>query len=216
MICAGEGSGREKKQAWIVAVTGRSGTGKSTVSAHLVEKGYTVLDADRVAREITLPGSPCLAPLAQRFGADIIMPDGTLNRRLLAARAFETPDGAHALADITHPEIIARLLADADKAMQQGARLVFVDGAVIVGGLFEQHCDKIIVVTAPVKDSISRIVLRDGISKEAARERLAAQMPEEALCAAADYILTNRGARQTLLRQADAVLAELEQLVQHI
>lgn len=196
--------------AVVVALTGRSGSGKSTVAKHFSALGYPVLDGDKVAREVTLPGSPCLAQLAKAFGRDVLAADGTLRRQLLAARAFDTPEGVQKLTDITHPEIVARLLRSVREAQAGGARVVFVDGAVIIGGRFEQYCDKIVVITAPEKDCVSRIVLRDGISKEAARERLAAQLPEQALCAAADYVLANSGTQEALLRKADAVLEKLQ------
>ena len=87
----------------VIAITGRSGSGKSTVSAYYGSLGYPVLDADRTAREVTRPGGPCLAQLCDAFGSDILLPDGTLDRGCLAARAFATPEGTRRLTDITHP-----------------------------------------------------------------------------------------------------------------
>ena len=82
-------------------------------------------------------------------------------------------------------------------------------GAVIVGEAFEQYCDAIIVVTASEREAVSRIVLRDGISKQAARMRLAAQTPEDVLRAAADYIIANTGDGRHLRAAAQAVLERL-------
>ena len=93
-----------------IAITGRSGSGKSTVSAYYGSLGYPVLDADRTAREVTRPGGPCLAQLCDAFGSDILLPDGTLDRGCLAARAFATPEGTRRLTDITHPAIIRSCL----------------------------------------------------------------------------------------------------------
>ena len=91
----------------VIAITGRSGSGKSTVSAYYGSLGYPVLDADRTAREVTRPGGPCLAQLCDAFGSDILLPDGTLDRGCLAARAFATPEGTRRLTDITHPAILS-------------------------------------------------------------------------------------------------------------
>ena len=193
----------------VIAVTGRSGSGKSTVSAYYGSLGYPVLDADRTAREVTRPGGPCLAQLCDAFGSDILLPDGTLDRGCLAARAFATPEGTRRLTDITHPAIIRELLDGVAAAQSTGVPFVFVDGAVIVGEAFEQYCDAIIVVTAPEREAISRIVLRDGISKQAARMRLAAQTPEDVLRAAADYIIANTGDGRHLRAAAQAVLERL-------
>ena len=178
----------------VIAITGRSGSGKSTVSAYYGSLGYPVLDADRTAREVTRPGGPCLAQLCDAFGSD---------------RAFATPEGTRRLTDITHPAIIRELLDGVAAAQSTGVPFVFVDGAVIVGEVFEQYCDAIIVVTAPEREAVSRIVLRDGISKQAARMRLAAQTPEDVLRAAADYIIANTGDGRHLRAAAQAVLERL-------
>ena len=175
----------------------------------VVSLGYPVLDADRTAREVTRPGGPCLAQLCDAFGSDILLPDGTLDRGCLAARAFATPEGTRRLTDITHPAIIRELLDSVAAAQSTGVPFVFVDGAVIVGEAFEQYCDAIIVVTAPEREAVSRIVLRDGISKQAARMRLAAQTPEDVLRAAADYIIANTGDGRHLRAAAQAVLERL-------
>lgn len=130
-------------------------------------------------------------------------------RGCLAARAFATPEGTRRLTDITHPPIIRELLDGVAAAQSTGVPFVFVDGAVIVGEVFEQYCDAIIVVTAPEREAVSRIVLRDGISKQAARMRLAAQTPEDVLRAAADYIIANTGDGRHLRAAAQAVLERL-------
>ena len=193
----------------VVAVTGRSGSGKSTVSAHYAALGYPVLDGDKIARDVTRPGAPCLTALAVQFGADILDGAGALRRGVLAARAFSTPEGTRLLTDITHPAIVRALLEGVEQARRAGARLVFVDGAAIVGEAFEPYCQAIVVVTSPHREAVSRIMLRDGISKEAARQRLAAQMSEEQMCAAADYVIQNDQNKAALLFRADAVLAAL-------
>ena len=192
-----------------IAITGRSGSGKSTVRDHYARKGYPVLDADEIAREITQKGEPCLERLVRAFGEDILDEHGMLLRQILAARAFANKEKTEILNAITHPAIIARLLEQIEAAHDADEKIVFVDGAAIVGQAFEAYCDEIIVVTAPEKDAISRIVLRDGISKQAARERLDAQVPETVLLAAADYELVNKGTVNDLLKAADEVLEKL-------
>ena len=94
-----------------LGITGRSGCGKSTVTAVFAAHGVPLADADQLSREILLPGSPLLPQLAARFGGDILKPDGTLDRRLLADRAFATPEGKAALDSLTHPEIVRRIRA---------------------------------------------------------------------------------------------------------
>ncbi|NCC06941.1 MAG: dephospho-CoA kinase [Clostridia bacterium] len=192
-----------------VAVTGRSGSGKSSVANYYKRKGYTVLDGDEAARIITETGSPCLKQLAAAFGKDILDKKGSLRRKELANRAFLTQESAKKLTDITHPAIVQILLSGAAAAQARGEKIVFVDGAVIVGAMFEKYCDDIIVVSANERVQLSRIMIRDNISKEAARERLSAQMSDDELRAAADYIIENNTTPQNLEKQAQGVLERL-------
>lgn len=194
---------------WIVALTGRSGCGKSTVSAHYRAQGYPVLDCDQVARQVAAPGSVCLQKLQEAFGADIVDESGQLLRRKLAQRAFASEQGTQRLTKITHPAIVALLLQQAQQAFAQGAQMVFADGAVIVGHALEPHCQRIVVVDAPDAVCVARIVKRDGISQAAAQQRLDAQMPRQQLCSAADYVIENHADQTTLLQQADQVLYAL-------
>lgn len=192
-----------------IAITGRSGCGKSRVTAILKEQGYHVADADLVARDVLADGSPCLPLLQERFGADIMDEEGHLRRRLLADRAFKTPEGTQALIDITHPAIVAELNRQGEAARAAGADLYFVDGAVIIGSLFEKECDQFVVVTTPLETSVARICARDGISPEMARRRLDAQVSEEELLAHADYEIRNDGTPEQLAERTLAVLAKL-------
>ena len=196
-----------------LGITGRSGCGKSTVTAVFAARGIPLADADQLSREILLPGSPLLPRLAERFGADIIIKeDGTLDRRLLADRAFATPEGKAALDALTHPEIVRRIRAAKQAAQQAGAKLFVLDGAVIIGTAAEAECNKLCVVTAPFEVSVERIAARDGISPEMASRRLNAQTPEAVLTARADYILPNTSTREALAKAAnelcDALIGE--------
>ena len=181
-----------------LGITGRSGCGKSTVTAVFAAHGVPLVDADQISREILLPGSPLLPVLAQRFGADILYADGSLNRRLLADRAFAAPEGKAALDSLVLPEIIRRVCRLKQAAREAGAPLFVIDGAVIVGTDAEKECDHLCVVTAPFATSVARIAARDGISPEMAARRLNAQTPEETLRAHADYVLCNDGALEAL------------------
>lgn len=197
----------------VVGITGRSGCGKSTVTSWLAAQGYPCVDADAVAREVLAPGSPeaesLLSLLQKQFGCDIVDSGGALRRRLLADRAFATPQGTQALSAITHPAILARVRRAIAEARAAGERLLFLDGAAIVGTPFQELCDVLIVITAPEAECIRRICARDGIDETSARRRLAAQAPESVLCAAADHCLKNNSTPQVLLQQAADLLAKL-------
>ena len=172
-----------------LGITGRSGCGKSTVTAVFAAHGVPLADADQLSREILLPGSPLLPQLAARFGGEILRPDGTLDRRLLADRAFATPEGKAALDSLTHPAIVARI-----RAAKQAA---------------QAECDRLCVVTAPFETSVARIVARDGISAEMAARRLNAQTPESTLTAQADYVLRNDSSLAHLQAAAEQLCTKL-------
>lgn len=193
----------------IIGITGRSGCGKSSATNFLAEQGYPCIDADRIAREVLLPGSVCLAQLQSYFGQDILEPNGTLNRHLLADRAFATPEGTQRLTTITQPEILRRIEERLAHAQKAGADLAFVDGAVIVGTPFEARCDALILVTAPYETSVMRICARDGITAEMARRRLDAQTSLEILRAAATVEIVNDGTPMQLKDKVKAYLASL-------
>ena len=193
----------------IVGITGRSGCGKSSATKFLAQQGYPCIDADQVAREVMLPGSPCLARLQEAVGADILDETGALRRRLLADRAFATPEGTRLLTELTQPEILRRIEADLQCAQEAGAELAFVDGAVIVGSPFQARCDELVLITAPYEVSVQRICARDGIAPEMARRRLDAQTPLEQLRAAATVEIANDGTPQQLQTRIRELLQTL-------
>lgn len=97
------------KKGPVIGLTGQTGAGKSTAAALLRAQGLAVIDADEIARKVTRPGSFVLSALAAAFGADLILPDGSLNRPLLAQRAFSSPGQTARLNAITHPAIIQQM-----------------------------------------------------------------------------------------------------------
>ena len=108
----------------IIGITGRSGCGKSTLTDSIRAAGFRCVDADQVAREVLLPGSPCIVQLQQEFGADIVDEAGQVRRHLLADRAFATPQGTARRTAITQPEIYHRLDLAMAEARQAGEKLV--------------------------------------------------------------------------------------------
>lgn len=179
----------------IYGLTGQSGAGKSTVAAELSQKGYLVIDCDVLARKTVEKGSPLLARLAEKFGSDIIEPDGSLNRALTAERAFANEESRLILNSITHPEI-TRLTVEQIKREYSGSyRGVVIDAAALLESDIRRYCEKIIVVTAPAGERLARIISRDGISRDSALKRINAQKPEQYYTERADLIIKNYGDR---------------------
>ncbi len=198
-----------KNKIKVVAITGRSGSGKSTVAKIFTAQNFTVLDADAAAKRALQKGSECIAKLAIAFGNDIVLENGEIDKKLLAQRAFQTSEGAKTLTDITHPKIVSILASDIKNAWKKGEKLIFVDGAVIIGGLFEKYCDEFIVVTAPDAEAVKRITARDGITKQLANKRLSAQKTLAEMMEKANYIIKNNADSASLEKAALSVLGEI-------
>ena len=113
------------------------------------------------------------------------------------------------LTAITQPEIYHRLDLAMAEARQAGEKLFFVDGAVIVGTPFQMRCSHLVLVAAPYETSVQRICARDGIAPEMARRRLNAQLPENVLRAAADFVIENDGTLQQMQQRCNALLTAL-------
>ncbi len=193
----------------VFGLTGGIGSGKSSAAALFRDRGVPVVDADELAREAVMPGSAGLAEVMAAFGPQIATAEGGLDRKQLGALVFADAEARKRLNAITHP-IVRRLSQERFLALdQQGVTLAGYD----VPLLFEVGLDAvlrpIVVVTAREATQLERIVARDGISEQAARERLAAQLPLADKQKRADYVLYNNGTRDALAAQVDAALEKM-------
>ena len=175
----------------VYGLTGKTGAGKSTVAEKLEKMGFCVIDGDKIARSITEKGKPAISILANEFGCDIIEDDGSLNRKLLASRAFKDRESTAKLNAITHPIIKAEFEKELRKAEEEGFSFAVIDAAALLESSCKDLCEKIIVVTAPEEIRLSRILLRDGITKEQALIRINAQFPDEYYNEKADILIRN-------------------------
>lgn len=186
-----------------VGLTGGMGSGKSSVARRLRELGCVIIDADAIAREIVEPGQPALAELAEAFGSDILLSDGSLDRPLLASRAFADEQSTARLNAITHPRIQQRT---AELFAMAGPRdIVIHDMPLLVeNGLAPDH-HLVVVVDAPVETRIARLVSGRGVDEADARRRIAAQIGDDERLAAADVVIDNSGTDAALREQVDAL-----------
>ena len=180
----------------ILGLTGPSGAGKTTAARMLESLGCAVIDCDLLAREIVLPGSPVLQKLAGRFGEDIICKGGTLDRALLARRAFESEKARRDLNSITHPAITS-LAMESIKALQ-GFPAIVLDAAALLESELAALCGHILIITAPEDLRLQRIAARGGAAEEAARRRVEAQRHMD--YAGAGYTIINNEGSEAALR----------------
>ncbi len=176
----------------IYGLTGPTGAGKTTVAALLAQKGFHVVDCDRLARRVTEKGSPTLQTLAAAFGADILLPDGTLERKALARKAFASPENEQKLNAITHPAITALARQEILACREQTSR-VLVDAALLFASELYDYCFKTIVVTADPDVRQKRIMERDHLTQDEAAARMRAQPDAADYERRGDIVIRNNG-----------------------
>ena len=179
------------ESTWVVGLTGQTGAGKSTVSARLAARGCAVIDCDAVTRDPALYSGECLAELQKAFGRDIMRPDGTLDRRLLARRAFADGESTQTLNRITHPVIFSRLRAEIAARKAAGARVIVLDAPTLFEAGAERLCRRVVSVLADRAVRKARILQRDGITGEEAERRMRAQQADGFYASRSDYVLDN-------------------------
>jgi dephospho-CoA kinase len=190
----------------MVGLTGGIGAGKSTVAALLAARGAVVIDADAIAREVVEPGEPALAALAERFGTDILTPDGRLDRAALAARAFVDDASKKDLEAITHPAIAARFLQRIADAPEDA--IVVHDVPLLVEAKRGADYAAVIVVEAPLDVRLTRLEAR-GVPRDDAQQRIALQASDEERREVATYVIDNAGDLDALEPQVDEVWRKL-------
>ena len=175
------------KRVKIIGLTGQSGAGKSTAAQVFEQNGFAVINADSLVKRVYEQNEYCLHAVAARFGSDIINPDGTLNRKLLAKRAFSSEENTRALGGIVHPFVLSEFLNELKGASGYAvfdAPQLFESGIDII-------CDTVVSVVAEESTRLARIMNRDGITEDEARQRINAQFSEEFFRANSDYIIEN-------------------------
>ncbi len=197
----------------LIGLTGGIGSGKSTVAQLLVQEGWVLVDADRIARDIVEPGQPALTELAEAFGQDILLPDGSLDRGLLASRAFASAEKTAVLNSITHPRIQEETQARFEAARQGGAEFVVYDMPLLVDKGLHRDMDATIVVDVDAEERVRRLVEYRGLEESDARRRIAAQIPDDVRRAAADFVIDNNGPREALDGQVAGVVEKLHALL---
>ncbi len=189
----------------LVGLTGNIASGKSTVAILLAARGATIIDADVLARRVVEEGTPAYREIVERWGRDVLSPDGFLDRGALRRRVFRDQDELEELNRIVHPEVAKLRDQLVAEARERGDRVVVCD----IPLLFERHLtgdfDRIVLVDAPRPMRLERLVRTRGLDETEAMDMIAAQMPAELKRARADFILDNVG-----------TVSELEERVHHL
>lgn len=193
----------------LIGLTGNIASGKSTVADLLAERGARIIDADVLAREAVMKGSPALKSIVERWGEEVLDADGNLDRAALRHKVFADQTDLDALNEIVHPEVIRRRSEEIEAAKARGDKFLVC----VIPLLFERHLadefDTIILVDAPRSMRLERIVRDRKIEEAEAMKMIASQMPADLKRARADYVIENEGTREELEAEVDRVWKEI-------
>ncbi|MEM7607096.1 MAG: dephospho-CoA kinase [Myxococcota bacterium] len=175
-----------------VGLTGGISTGKSTVAGFFHDRAIPIVDADQVARDIVEPGQPAFKEIVAHFGKGVLQ-DGRIDRKALGAVVFEDKQKRLKLNAITHPRIGLESKRRMDEALKGDAPYVMYEAALLVENGLARAFGALVVVTVPEALQLERLMARDGSDEEAARQRIASQMPLSEKADHADYVIDNGG-----------------------
>ncbi len=193
----------------IIGLTGPTGSGKSEVAKYFEKNGYKIIDADKIAREVTLRGSPCLKTLSAVFGEEILNEDNSLNRKALARIAFSSKENTQLLNDITHPFVYLKVMKIINEYIANGNTKIIYDAPLLFESSGELLCDYVISVLCSREQRIKRIMKRDNISSEQAGLRINAQHSDDFYKNKSDFCIDNNSDLENLYINADKILKEI-------
>ena len=184
-----------------IGITGGIGSGKSYVCKLLAARGITVYDCDAAAKRLMRTSPTLRRQLTELIGANTYQPDGTLNKAVVAQFLLASEQNAKAIDAIVHPAVFRDFIESG---------VDWMESAILFESGINRLVDRVLVVTAPEPVRIRRIMQRDGISAEKAREWIDRQWPQDKIRALADYEIVNDG-ETDLLSQVDSLLARINQ-----
>lgn len=191
-----------------VGITGGIGTGKSVMTKYLIHKGYKVIDADQIAREVVEPGKKGLSSIVEFFGSDLLTERGTLNREKLGQIIFDDQEARLRLNAMLHPLIKDEIANQIDALGNVG--LVFVDVPLLFETNSQSLYDETVLIYATEDICLERIVRRDKISPELANKKINAQFAINEKVKLATYVIDNSKSLDAFYHAVDLYLTTLE------
>ena len=195
---------------YVIGLTGGIGCGKTEAAKYLESLGAARFDADEVSRALTAPGGEALPAIRERFGDEVFLPDGALDRAVLGRLVFGSAPHRRALEAIIHPLVQRRMLEMLDAAAAEGKAVVILDVPLLFETGMDALCDETWALWLEREMQISRIAARDGLTRAEAEARIDSQMSAEQRNARATHAINTdqplERTRQTLMqlyRQAE-------------
>lgn len=189
--------------AYVVGLTGGIGSGKTTVARLFEQRGVTVVDTDRIARQLTLPAGAAMPEIVAQFGTEVVAADGGLDRDAMRRRVFGEPALRHRLEAILHPRI--RTQARRECASAASAYVLLDVPLLVETGGWEACCDRILVVDCDEETQVRRVMARNGLPENEVRAILAAQASRGQRLAIADDRISNDDTLEHLAEQVETL-----------
>ena len=208
----------------IIGLTGGIGSGKSTVTDYLVTMGFHVLDADKIARELVMPGSDMLIQLTAEFGDDILLDDGSLDRKKLGSIVFSDEEKKQTLDKMMHTKILEIIHERILKIREESSyfaedvirpetaakhRVIFIDAPLLFETGLDKSVEEVWVIDVDDETRINRIMERDGLNRNEIIKIMNSQMARSEKNRRADVLLDNSGKREVLYRQLDQLIQKI-------
>lgn len=190
----------------IIGITGSIACGKSLVSNYLQEKGYTIIDADKIGH-MALENDEVKKQLVNKFGKSILK-DNEVNRVTLGKLVFENNENLKELNNIIHPQIRKNISEQIQ--VHKNEKLVFVDVPLLFEAKFDDLVEKIVVVSLDEKIQLERLMNRNSLSKEEALQRIKSQIPVREKEKLGDYVVDNSFTQENTYNQVDRILEKLK------
>ena len=195
----------------VIGLTGGTGSGKSTVSAYLKEKGCYIIDADKISRELTEKGGEALEPIRERFGEEVFLEDGSLDRKKLGSIVFNDNQKLKILEGITTDIVIKKTLEDVKKLKTEGkAGIVVLDAPLLFECGMKDCTDENWLVTCEKEMRIHRLMSRDGLGRKSILDRMANQLSDEEKLLLTDYVIDNSTNLTELYSQIDRLIERVK------
>ncbi|MCR5339920.1 MAG: dephospho-CoA kinase [Saccharofermentans sp.] len=191
---------------FVLGITGGIGSGKSTVSGILRDKGVLVLDADEISRKVTEPGGKAIPAIAEEFGPKAIGAGGVMNRKAVSQIVFSDKKKLDVLSSIVHRFVFEEMEEQVQKEKEKGTKCVVLDVPIPVTR-FTDMCNQIWVVTCDKDVRLARLAKR-GLDKEEANRRIDMQMSDDEYCALSDFSIDNSWDLESLNDKVERLIKE--------
>ncbi|MEE9203014.1 MAG: dephospho-CoA kinase [Dehalococcoidia bacterium] len=189
----------------VIGLTGGMGSGKSTVSRLLMEKGARMVDGDKVGHQLYEPGGPAYSEVVATFGPGVVGPDGQIDRARLGSIVFADPDALKRLNAIMHPKIKDVIAEVLQGWRRDGAEVAVVEAAVLFEAKWADLVDEVWVTLSDEGTVVDRLSKAKGMSPEQVRARLRSQMPAEEKARRAHVVIRNDDSLEGLEKQVEAL-----------